>query len=237
MKGIKGILIDSGKVLNEPVRGHWFITPNFFDFIDESAFESISENKRSEAFSKAGQYMEKQKLILTQEEEYKHFLEFYRIFSENLPELNLEHEDIVLITKDLVFNDEKYRFFEEVKEIIPYLSKKYKLAVVSDAWPTLENVFIKANMRKYFSSFIISSKLGITKPNEIMYSTALRELNIKPEETIFIDDNIGNCHGAKALGIESFLLCRDEEEYEYNRLICKEHKVIKDIKSILEFIE
>lgn len=37
-QNIKAILFDSGRVLNKPVTGHWFITPNFFSFVDENKF-------------------------------------------------------------------------------------------------------------------------------------------------------------------------------------------------------
>ena len=54
---IKAILIDSGRVLNVPVTGHWFITPNFFSYVDKKSFNSISVAQKKEAFNKAGQYI------------------------------------------------------------------------------------------------------------------------------------------------------------------------------------
>lgn len=32
---IKGILFDSGRVLNESSTGHWFISPNFFKYVEQ----------------------------------------------------------------------------------------------------------------------------------------------------------------------------------------------------------
>ena len=100
----------------------------------------------------------------------------------------------------------------------------------------MEGVFKKSGLRDYFSSFIISSVRGVTKPHEMMYKLALEELNVSPDEAIFIDDSIKNCDGAKELGIHSFLLCRDLRLYFYNKLTCKNHSVIRnlnDIKNIL----
>lgn len=51
--------------------------------------------------------------------------------------------------------------------------------MVSDAWPSLENVFRKAGLRDCFSSFVISSIKGIRKPHELMYKAALKELGVK----------------------------------------------------------
>ncbi|WP_238475809.1 HAD-IA family hydrolase [Clostridium manihotivorum] len=228
-KQVKAILFDSGKVLNYPKTGHWFITSNFFKYIDAEKYKKIDKNKINNAFVKAQEYISQQNYIKTEHEEYEHFYKFYRIFSEELTELNLTDSSIKDLTKDLVYNNKKYTFYEDAKEVVTKLSVDYKLAIVSDAWPSLENVFVQADLRKYFSSFIISSKLGVTKPNEFMYKSALQELNMKAEQCIFIDDNIKNCDGAKKLGIESLLLCRDEKSFMYHKFTCRKHRVIKSL--------
>ncbi len=229
---IKAILFDSGRVLNGPVTGHWFITPNFYKYVDKKKFISIPKGRKSEAFLKAGEYISSQKLINNEKDEYIHFLEFYKIFFNSLPELDLTGEQIERVTEDLVFNYEKYKFFSHIKDVIPNLSGNYKLAVVSDAWPSLENVFKKAGLRDYFKSFVISSIIGVTKPDELMYKTALNELGVSANEAIFIDDNIRNCDGAKKLGIKTILLCRDFKLYLFNKITCKNHKVERDIRCL-----
>jgi len=154
-----------------------------------------------------------------------------------LPELSTNSSEIESIAKDLVFNPDKYGFYKDVYDEIPRLSKKYKLAVVSDAWPSLEEVFIKADLRDYFSSFIISSKLGTNKPNELMYKTAIDELGISAGEAVFIDDNIINCDGAKKLGINSLLMCREFKHYLYLKLTSRKYKVIRSLEKIEKVIE
>lgn len=228
-KMIKAILFDSGRVLNGPRTGHWFITPNFFKYIDKNSFDSIPSSQLKEAFSKASQYVSQQKLIVNLDEEFYHFREYYRILFDNLKSLNVGKKEVENVTMDLVYNTEKYKFYEDVYEEIPRLSKKYKLAVVSDAWPSLEKVFIEAGLREYFSSFVISSILGTNKPNELMYTTAIDELDVSTDEVVFIDDNLINCDGAKELGINSFLMCRDFKYYLYYKLIYKKYKVIRNL--------
>lgn len=226
---VKAILFDSGKVLNRPATGHWFITNNFFNIVDKKKFDSISSQKKNLAFYKAAEYINSHKLIVDENEEYIHFFNYYRIFAKHLPELNLKAEDVQAITEDYVYNYSKYRFFDDSIKLIPMLSKSYKLGVVSDAWPSLENVFKSAGLRDHFSSFVISSQKGVTKPHELMYKTALEELKILPEEAIFIDDNIRNCDGAIKLGINSFVLCRDFKSYTYNKLFKRNYTTIKSL--------
>ncbi len=235
---IKGILFDSGRVLNTPVSGHWMITPNFFKFIDKNRFYSVGKSRRKEAFKKASSYIRQQKIILNEEEEYKHFLQYYRIFFHELSELNVSSKKIHLITKDLVYNYDKYKFFDDALKIVPKLNKIYKLAVVSDAWPSLYNVFKKADQFKYFKSFVVSSIIGASKPDKVMYKTALEELNIKASEAIFIDDNIRNCDGAKEVGINfTVLLCRDIKVFIYYKVKCKNHIVIRKLNKIIKLLE
>lgn len=235
-KVLKAILIDSGRVLDYPVTGHWFIAPDFFNYIDVKAYKRLSKLKKAEAFSKAGEYISNQKLVVSEEEEYNHFLIYYKILFDELPELNTGEKTINLIAKDLVYNYSKYKFYTDALEIIPLLSKKYKLAVVSDAWPSLENVFIKAGMRNYFKTFIISSQKGVTKPDELMYKIALNELEILPSEALFIDDRIKNCNGALKLGIETIVINRDLKIYFYNKLFNRNYRILRsfyDLKYLI----
>ena len=231
---IKAILFDSGRVLNKPATGHWFITPNFFKFVSEEKYKSVDAKKISHAFREAGKYMDGQKVILTKEEEYRHFVEFYRIVAENIPELELEQQQVELLANDLVGNTEKYVFYDDALEIIPKLKQDYKLAIVSDAWPSLSGVYAEQGLEKYFDSIVISSIIGETKPHEKMYTTALEELNISGKEAVFIDDNLKNCLGAMRVGIHSVLLCRNRWVYIVNRLksIGKHYDVIYSLKEL-----
>lgn len=81
----------------------------------------------------AGNYINLIVVIKTKEDEYEHFKKYYEIFSNELPELQLEKENICELARDLVFNAEKYKFYDDAIKAIPFLNKQYKLAVVSDA--------------------------------------------------------------------------------------------------------
>ncbi|RMD02713.1 HAD family phosphatase [Clostridium autoethanogenum] len=231
---IEAILFDSGRVLNYPRSGNWFITPNFFKYVDKNVFNSISKDRKKLSFKKAYDYINSCKLIKTQEEEYRHFVEYYNIFFKGFPELSLSTDNVENVAKDLVYNPKKYVFFEEVAGVISMLRKKYKLGVVSDAWPSLNSVFEAVKLRKYFSTFIISSVLGVTKPDSIMYQTALDELGVLPQNAIFVDDNLKNCIGANKLGIYSVLLCRNKHKYILNKLLSigKKYDVVNNLQQL-----
>ncbi|MGH4123552.1 MAG: HAD-IA family hydrolase [Clostridium sp.] len=219
-KCIKAILFDSGRVLNRPRTGHWFMPPNFFKYVDKDKFETLNIDLVDNAFHKGDEYFHKHPLILTEIEELEHFIEFYTILAKELPDLGISLEYILEIAKDTVYNDEKFEFYKDVFQVIPRLSQNYKLGVVSDTWPSLERVFKNAGLREYFSTFVMSSTLGVLKPHELMFNTALSELNIKPEGAIFIDDNIVNVEAAIKLGMQGIVILRGGELKESTDIIC-----------------
>ncbi|SFM53544.1 putative hydrolase of the HAD superfamily [Paenibacillus sp. 1_12] len=211
-KKIKAILFDSGRVLNHPRTGHWFIPPNFFKYVDKDKYDQIEPHVLQKAFQSSLKLIDEQVFILTEQEEFQHFIHFYKLFSEQLPELKLTDTQIQSIARDTVFNDEKFYFHDDVFDVIPKLSESYQLGVVSDTWPSLERVFKNIHLRHYFSTFIMSSMIGVRKPDQLMFTNALKELKVDPDETIFIDDSIKNLEGARELGIHTVWLLRDRNE-------------------------
>jgi len=229
---VKGILLDSGRVLNYSASGHWFITPNFFKYIDKQLFDKLSKEQIRAAFLLGLKYIDKQRIILDKEVEYKHFVKCYQIFIEELPMLKTDDTQAKQLAKDLVYNPRKYVFYDDVKPLLESIKDDYKLAVVSDAWPSLRDVFIEADCYQYFDSFVISSEIGVCKPNAMMYRQAITDLGLKPEEVIFVDDRPKNCHGASNLGIKSYLLCRHWSNYIIYKLKYPQFKVIKNLKQL-----
>ncbi len=135
------------------------------------------------------------------------------------------------MAQDLVLNPTKYKFYDDTLAVILLLSQRFKLGIISDAWPSLIAVYDKAQLTSYFSSIIISSFYGITKPHPKMYQLALDELNLVPEQTLFIDDNLKNCLGAK----HSMLLCRNWHHYQLEKIKClgQGYDVIYSLEQLL----
>jgi putative hydrolase of the HAD superfamily len=232
-KNIKAILFDSGRVLTYPRTGHWFMPPNFFKYVDKNKFSALDVKLVDEAFHKAAKYLDSFSFILTEEEELEKFVEFYSILSNELAGLGISREQIIEIAKDTVLNDEKFVFYEDVFEYIPELAKHYKLGVISDTWPSLDRVFKNTGVRQYFSTFIMSSILGVLKPHKLMYTTALKELGVKPEEALFIDDNIVNVEAARKLGMQGLVILRSNQ---IDGTEVWDENTIRDIKELVEFL-
>lgn len=70
MGNLKGILIDSGRVLNMSATGSWRYSPNFFRIVGKEKFYSISKRKREIAYGKSWTYVNSVKLVTRIEEEW-----------------------------------------------------------------------------------------------------------------------------------------------------------------------
>ncbi|MBP7857164.1 MAG: HAD family phosphatase [Prevotella sp.] len=56
----------------------------------------------------------------------------------------------------------------------------------------------------YFDSVFVSQEMGIKKPSDEIFQAVIREADIRPEDTLFIDDLEVNCEAAERNGIHAF---------------------------------
>ncbi len=226
MNNIKAILFDSGRTLNVPRTGHWFITPNFFNIINDTSFQ-YTEDQLSEAMNKACDHINKMLLVKTEEDEFTMFKEFYEIVLKEIKYTSINEKIINSLASDNVYNDDKFYFFDDVEPGLQRLKDKYILGVVSDTWPSLERVFINKSLRKYFSTFVMSSIYGSYKAEKVLFKIAIEEIGVKPEEVIFIDDSESNLVAAEDFGMIPILIDR----YDRNDIESK-YPIIKSLNDL-----
>jgi putative hydrolase of the HAD superfamily len=93
---------------------------------------------------------------------------------------------------------------EGLLSLILELKDKYKLAILSNASSShIRDILKKAGLYKLFDEIIISSEIGYIKPDSKIFEYALEKLAVKPQQTIFIDDNQRFVDAASDIGIES----------------------------------
>ena len=81
----------------------------------------------------------------------------------------------------------------------------YKIAILSDQWHLSKEALMPKKDTKIFDVIIISCDVGIRKPNTPIYQMVLDKLKLKPEETIFIDNQVWNIIPAHKLGMNTIL--------------------------------
>lgn len=101
----------------------------------------------------------------------------------------------------------KYCKIQEVwNELLPKLKGNYKLGIINNGTAITIPSFKKINdFDEFFTTFINSSEISIEKPNKEIYLMTLEKMDLKPEETIFIDDTEQNVYGANNVGMKGLL--------------------------------
>ncbi len=108
---------------------------------------------------------------------------------------------------------DKYTLNPEFYETTAYLRGKYKLAVLSNhvrEWVDYLND--KYGFGKIFDKMIISSDIGLRKPDEKAYKLALNTLGVSGECCWFVDDQLKNLEKAARIGVKTIHYPREPEE-------------------------
>ncbi len=115
---------------------------------------------------------------------------------------------------------------ESLVDVIKGLRQKgFKTALLSNA----TNLFFERKLyptypefKSLFDEIIISSSVGMVKPNTDIYLYALKKIKSKPEESLFIDDGKLNVDVAIGLGMNGFVYENASGFQDY----LKEHGII-----------
>ena len=86
------------------------------------------------------------------------------------------------------------------------LRPQVHIGLLSNAFSDLRRVISEYwKFSDVFETLVISSEVGIMKPDPRIYHLALERLAVQPAEAVFIDDFPRNVEGSLALGIRSIL--------------------------------
>jgi HAD superfamily hydrolase (TIGR01662 family) len=92
----------------------------------------------------------------------------------------------------------------DVTKVVIELSKRgYLLGIIANTITETEipDWIETDHLTEYFKTVILSSKLGIRKPNPEIYLEAARRIGVKPENCVYVGDNpVRDVEGAHAAG-------------------------------------
>ncbi|MEK6946778.1 MAG: HAD family phosphatase [Nanoarchaeota archaeon] len=112
---------------------------------------------------------------------------------------------------DLTFNEFRkvytgiFSHNKEIEKIIPKLKKKYRLVLLSNT-DELHYKFIKQKfpILNYFDDSVLSCKVGMRKPNPLIFIEAIKKSGTMPWNCVYFDDILEFVWVARLLGIKSF---------------------------------
>ena len=129
---------------------------------------------------------------------------------------NIINKDINTL-KNITKNIINKLYYIKDKSLFTKLNKEYpniKLIIatnhVSYVIEFINNSFDTTNL----DDIIISANIHKIKPNSNFYNHILNKYNIKPNELLFLDDNINNIEGANSLGINTIKIEKNIDLYK-----------------------
>jgi len=83
-----------------------------------------------------------------------------------------------------------------------------RAVLVSNCSEDTRTAIDRLGLEEEFDALILSFEIGVRKPDPAIYRAALSAVAAHPSESLFVDDQIGFCDGARALGIDTRLIIR-----------------------------
>ena len=100
----------------------------------------------------------------------------------------------------------------DMVEIIRELKKTHKIALCSNSpSPFIREIIARDKIAGLFDQIIISSEVGLVKPDSKIYTLALEKLAVNAHETVFVDDSKGNVIAAEQLGMKGIIFSSVEQ--------------------------
>jgi glucose-1-phosphatase len=101
--------------------------------------------------------------------------------------------------------------FEGAHDLLDELAARHRTAILTNIsavhWPIAEGYGLFEKVERVVASY----RIGAIKPDRDFFEIALAELGATVPEAVFFDDNAVNVEGARACGIEAYVVRGPEE--------------------------
>lgn len=90
--------------------------------------------------------------------------------------------------------------------LIEQLHEQYRTGLISNAHSNeLRPLLDMHDLHGLFDEIVISSEVGMAKPNPQIFTHICKQLQVEPSECVFTDDNPANVAAAKTLGMQGIV--------------------------------
>ncbi len=100
--------------------------------------------------------------------------------------------------------------FDNVHEVLAEMkSQSLHMGVISNWDETAQGILEQHCLTKYFDHCIISSEVGINKPDPAIFHLAMQKANVEPQCCLYVGDNYyDDAIGSREVGMEAVILNR-----------------------------
>lgn len=104
------------------------------------------------------------------------------------------------------------------------LRPERRVGLISNAWSGLRALIEREGFAGVFDQMIISAEAGLMKPDPAIYHLALERLDVRPEESVFLDDMLANIEGARAIGMHGIQFVRADQALDELKRLINNHR-------------
>lgn len=121
-------------------------------------------------------------------------------------------------------------YAESVEVLETLRARGFRLGIVSNWPPSLEQTLELAGLRQYFEAIVVSGIEGYAKPHPAIFIAALERLQSDPRSTLYVGDSPKHdVEGPAAVGMPSVLIDRE-------RSTSGEHATIESLRGLLDLL-
>ena len=145
-------------------------------------------------------------------------MEFIDIVKKNI--IDTSGEEIIEIANKIINSIYSIKLSLHDLKILKGKYHNIKLVVATNHLSFVHDYILKT-FRNVFDKIYISANINAIKPNKEFYSYILADLDITPQEMLFLDDSEKNIIGAKKCNIQTIHITKDTD-------------IVKEIENYLE---
>ena len=201
MNQIKCIFFDLGWTLLEPCSGDWNLNQKFYELFPREKISRLDQNVWQHAYNTAYLPFIENPTMRSEQEQIERYTRFYlTLFDQAKLEGTFQHA--VKLAVDMVENLATMSLIPSSLETLKTLKDGgYRIGIISDTWPYIGQRIHAFKLDEYVDQYTYSYELGVLKPDVHMFQDALEKAGFKPEECIFVDDQLRNLKAAESMGI------------------------------------
>jgi putative hydrolase of the HAD superfamily len=222
MKNIKALIFDLDNTILD--RSKTFL--NFSNKLINEYFTEVTDIEQQKII---------EQIVVTDQDGYKEKKQMFIELLEILPWNNKPSVEELLefYTSEYVSSA---LLMEDALEILQYIKTKYKIGLITNGKIIIQYGKIdKLNLREYFDTIVVSEEAGIKKPNKGIFEIALKSLNLRSEDCIYIGDHpVNDIDGADKAGMKTIWIKVNQPWKD--ELTVKPLKTITKLNELFELI-